>query len=59
MFFFIIFFVVFVVLPKLWLSLSMSRNDKELTKMPFTSEEFGKLILEENNLKEVIIEETS
>ena len=27
--------------------------------MPFTSEEFGKLILEENNLKEVIIEETS
>lgn len=58
MFFFIIFFVVFV-LPKLWLSLSMSRNDKELTHMPFTSEEFGKLILEENNLKEVIIEETS
>ena len=27
--------------------------------MPFTSEEFGKLILEEHNLKEVIIEETS
>ena len=58
MFFFIIFFVVFV-LPKLWLSLSMSRNDKELTNMPFTSEEFGKLILEEHNLKEVVIEETS
>ena len=37
----------------------MSRNDKELTNMPFTSEDFGKLILEENNLKEVIIEETS
>ena len=27
--------------------------------MPFNSEEFGKLLLEENNLNEVIIEETS
>ncbi len=26
--------------------------------MPFNSEEFGKLLLEENNLNEVIIEET-
>ena len=36
----------------------MKKNDKELINMPFNSEEFGKLLLEENNLNEVIIEET-
>ena len=37
----------------------MKSNDKELENMPFNAEEFGQLILEENNLNNVIIEETS
>ena len=57
MFLLLIFLLVFV-LPKIWLSYSMKKNDKELINMPFNSEEFGKLLLEENNLNEVIIEET-
>jgi hypothetical protein len=36
----------------------MKSNDKELTNMPFNAEEFGRLILEENNLKDVKIEES-
>jgi Zn-dependent membrane protease YugP len=55
---FLIFFLLVFVLPKLWLSNAMKKNDEELVNMPFTAEEFGKLILEENNLSGVKIEET-
>ena len=59
MFLFLVFFFMVFVLPKVWLNFAMKSNDKELENMPFNAEEFGKLILEENNLKNVIIEETS
>ena len=52
-----IFFIVFLV-PKIWLSYSINKNDKELENMPFNAAEFGELILKENNLSSVIIEET-
>ena len=55
----ILFFLIVFVIPKFWLSYSMKSNDKELTNMPFNAEEFGRLILEENNLKDVKIEESS
>ena len=55
----IIFFLIIFVIPKFWLSYSMKSNDKELINMPFNAEEFGRLILEENNLKDVKIEESS
>lgn len=55
---FLTFFLFVFVLPKLWLSNAMKKNDEELVNMPFTAEEFGKLILEENNLSGVKIEET-
>ena len=55
----IFFFLIVFVIPKFWLSYSMKSNDKELTNMPFNAEEFGRLILEENNLKDVKIEESS
>ena len=55
---FLAFFLFVFVLPKLWLSNAMKKNDEELVNMPFTAEEFGKLILEENNLSGVKIEET-
>ena len=55
---FLVFFLFVFVLPKLWLSNAMKKNDEELVNMPFTAEEFGKLILEENNLSGVKIEET-
>ena len=55
---FLVFFLFVFVLPKLWLSNAMKKNDEELLNMPFTAEEFGKLILEENNLSGVKIEET-
>ena len=56
---FLIFFVVFFLLPKFWLSYSMNRSDTDLSGMPFNAEEFGKLLLEENGLNEVILEETN
>ena len=37
----------------------MNRSDMELSGMPFNAEEFGKLLLEENGLKEVVLEETN
>ena len=55
---FLVFFLFVFVLPKLWLSNAMKKNDEELLNMPLTAEEFGKLILEENNLSGVKIEET-
>ena len=36
----------------------MKKNDEELMNMPFTAEEFGQIILKENNLSDVKIEET-
>jgi hypothetical protein len=48
-----------LVLPKFWLNNAMKKNDKILENMPFDAEEFGNLILQENNLLEVKIEETS
>ena len=59
MFLFLVFFFIVFILPKVWLNFAMKSNDKELKNMPFNAEEFGQLILEENNLKNVIIEETS
>tara|TARA_B110000003_G_scaffold181481_1_gene180599 strand:- start:3 stop:680 length:678 start_codon:yes stop_codon:yes gene_type:complete len=59
MFLFLVFFFIVFILPKAWLNFAMKSNDKELENMPFNAEEFGQLILEENNLKNVIIEETS
>ena len=58
MVFFLIFFLIFFLLPKFWLSYSMKKGDKELINMPFNAEEFGKLILKENDLTGVKIEET-
>ena len=56
---FLVFFFIVFILPKVWLNFAMKSNDNELENMPFNAEEFGQLILEENNLKNVIIEETS
>ncbi|MDG2060923.1 MAG: zinc metallopeptidase [SAR86 cluster bacterium] len=56
-FYLFIFFIVFF-LPKIWLSYAMKKNDKELENMPFNAAEFGKLILKENSISDVIIEET-
>ena len=56
---FLIFLVVFFLLPKFWLSYSMNRSDTDLSGMPFNAEEFGKLLLEENGLNEVVLEETN
>ena len=57
--FFIIFFIIFFVLPKAWLSYSMNRYDNDLEGMPFNAEEFGRSILKENDMEDVIIEETN
>ena len=58
MVFFLFCFLIFFLLPKFWLSYSMKKGDKELINMPFNAEEFGKLILKENDLTGVKIEET-
>ena len=36
----------------------MTRNDRELSEMPFNGAEFGKILLNENNLHDVKIEGT-
>ena len=59
MVFAIIFFLFFFLLPTAWLSLSLNRNDKEMLQMPFNAREFGKILLQENELEEVKIEETN
>ena len=59
MYLFGLLFILFFVLPKFWLSYTMNRYDKELSKMPFNAKEFGELILKEKNLKGVQIEETN
>ena len=53
------FFIIFFVLPKAWLSYSMNRYDNDLEGMPFNAEEFGRSILKENDMEDVIIEETN
>ena len=55
---FLVFFFIVFILPKVWLNFAMKSNDKELKNMPFNAEEFGKLILKENDLTGVKIEET-
>ena len=45
-------------MPKAWLSYSMNRYDNDLEGMPFNAEEFGRSILKENDMEDVIIEET-
>ena len=55
----ILFFLIFFVIPKLWLSYSMNRYDKDLPGMPFNAKEFGNILLKENDLTEIAIEETN
>ena len=55
----LLFIFIFFLLPKMWLSVSMSKNDKEMIEMPFTAAEFGEILIQENNLLDVKIEETS
>ena len=55
----LLFIFIFFLLPKMWLSISMSKNDKEMIEMPFTAAEFGEILIQENNLLDVKIEETS
>ena len=59
MFLLILFFFIFFLIPKLWLSYSMNRYDKDLPGMPFNAKEFGIVLLKENNLTEISIEETN
>ncbi len=59
MFLLILFFLIFFVIPKLWLSYSMNRYDKDLPGMPFNAKEFGNILLKENDLTEIAIEETN
>ena len=55
----ILFFLIFFVIPKLWLSYSINRYDKDLPGMPFNAKEFGNILLKENDLTEIAIEETN
>lgn len=52
------FIFLFFIVPKFWLSMSMTRNDRELSEMPFNGAEFGQILLNENNLHDVKIEGT-
>ena len=46
------------ILPRVWLSSSLKRNDETLVNMPFNGLQFGELLLKENNLENVSITET-
>ncbi len=43
----LLFIFIFFLLPKMWLSISMSKNDKEMIEMPFTAAEFGEILIQE------------
>ena len=42
--------------PNLWVQFTFRKNDKHLSDMPFTGQEFGKRIIAQNELKNVEIE---
>ena len=42
--------------PNLWVQYTFRKNDKHLSDMPFTGQEFGKKIIAQNALKNVEIE---
>ena len=42
--------------PNLWVQFTFRKNDKHLSDMPFTGQEFGKKIIAQNELKNVEIE---
>ena len=46
------------ILPRVWLSSSLKRNDETLVNMPFNGLQFGELLLKENDLENVSITET-
>ena len=46
------------ILPRVWLSSSLKRNNETLVNMPFNGLQFGELLLKENNLENVSITET-
>ena len=48
------FFALFA--PNLWVQFTFRKNDKHLSDMPFTGQEFGKKIIAQNELKNVEIE---
>ena len=55
---YLLFFLFVFVLPKIWLSNALKRNDEILESMPFTGLEFGELVLKENALEGVKITNT-
>ena len=55
---FIILFAFIFILPRVWLSSALRRNNEVLENMPFNGLEFGELLLKENELENVKIAET-
>ena len=55
---FIILFAFIFILPRVWLSSALRRNNEILENMPFNGLEFGELLLKENELENVKIAET-
>ena len=41
--------------PNLWVQFTFRKNDKHLSDMPFTGQEFGEKIIAQNELKNVEI----
>ena len=55
---YLLFFLFIFVLPRIWLNRALKRNDEILESMPFTGQEFGELLLQENALDGVKITHT-
>jgi len=55
---YLLFFFIIFVLPRIWLNRALKRNDEILESMPFTGQEFGELLLQENALDGVKITHT-
>ena len=45
--------------PSLWVRYTLGKHDDILPNMPFTAKEFGEILLKENDLNEVMIEDTN
>ena len=55
---YLIFLFILFVAPIIWYNYIFKKNDKVLINMPFTGFEFGRELLQENNLNDVQIEAT-
>ena len=55
---FLFFFLIFSIIPVVWINFIFKQNDKILPNMPFNGYELGNQLIKEYNLKDVRLEKS-